>query len=193
MYDSFVLLRRKRFYTDSSYTKIFCASVLALSMAGCRQEASGNSQIPVKVLILLKFEIGEMSGDAAGEAQFYYEEYMDGSEEYTVQGLGEDGVLYVKDGVALCVTGERKVSSSVHTAALLADERFDFSDTYVMSVGCAGGSTGYAVMGDVCIITAAADYDLGHHAADLFDTSMKNNFTAGKAIIDAILFKESGF
>lgn len=81
----------------------------------------------------------------------------------------------------------------MHTAALLADEYFAFSDTYVMSVGCAGGSTGYAVMGDVCIITAAADYDLGHHAADLFDTSMKNNFTAGKAIIDAILSKESGF
>ena len=57
---------------NSSMKRILCASALAFSMAGCKQEVSENSQIPVKVLILPKFEIGEMSGDAPGEAQFYY-------------------------------------------------------------------------------------------------------------------------
>ena len=49
---------------NSSMKRILCASALAFSMAGCKQEVSENSQIPVKVLILPKFEIGEMRGDA---------------------------------------------------------------------------------------------------------------------------------
>lgn len=43
-----------------------------------------ETALPVKVLLLPKFEIGEMAGDFPGEAQYYYEQYLTGAEEYDV-------------------------------------------------------------------------------------------------------------
>ena len=72
--------------------------------------------------------------------------------------------LYVKDGVALCVTGMGKVNSAMTLQAILMDDRFDFSNAYIISTGCAGSAIEYGVMGDVFVITATVDFDLGHHA-----------------------------
>ena len=119
-----------------------------------------TEEIPIKVLILPKFEIGELSGDFPGEAQFYYEHYLEGGDVYEVSGDN----LYVKDGVALYLTGMGKVNGALSTMAVLSDSRFDFSDACIISTGCAGSSVGNTVMGDVFIITAAVDFDLGHHA-----------------------------
>ena len=120
--------------------------------------------IPLKVLILPKFENGEMSGDFPGEAQFYYEAYTQGGEEYEIKGGNPDSKLYVKDGVGIYVTGMGKVNTAATITSILLDPRFDFSDCYFISTGCAGSATEYSVMGDVFLITAAIDYDLGHHA-----------------------------
>ena len=120
--------------------------------------------LPVKVLLLPKFEVGEMSGDFPGEAQFFYEHYLNEAEEYSISN-GKDGTtLYYKDGIALSVLGMGKVNAALGTMAVLTDKRFDFSDAYIISTGCAGSSVENTVMGDVFIITAAVDYDLGHHA-----------------------------
>ncbi len=126
------------------------------------QEASGP--IDIKVLILPKFENGEMGGDFPGEAQYYYEAYVQGGDEYDIAGGMPGHKLYVKDGVALYVTGMGKVNSAMSTMAVLLDPRFDFSDAYILSTGCAGSTPEYTVMGDVFVISATIDYDLGHHA-----------------------------
>ena len=118
----------------------------------------------IDVLILPKFENGEMGGDFPGEAQYYYENYLEGGEEYEIAGGYPGHKLYVKDGVALYVTGMGKVNSSMSTTAVILDPRFDFSDAYVISTGCGGTATEYTVMGDVFVMSACADYDLGHHA-----------------------------
>ena len=118
------------------------------------------ARIPVKVLILPKFEVGELDGDFPGEAQHYYQTYLKDSAAYDVSGNS----LYVKDGVALCVTGMGKVSAALTVMSVLTDPRFDFSDAYVISTGCAGTARDTTVMGDVFLITAAVDYDHGHHA-----------------------------
>jgi len=140
------------------------AVLLAFLLVGCFSQKKEQEKIPIKVLILPKFELGEMTGDFPGEAQLYYDEYVKGGDEYKIENSIWDVTLYVKDGVALCVAGEGKVSSAVNTYAILADERFDFSDAYILSTGCTGCAKGYGVMGDVYVITAAIDYDLGHHA-----------------------------
>ena len=114
----------------------------------------------VKVLILPKFEVGKMYGDFPGEAQFYYENYLEGSEVFELSG----GNLYYKDGIALYLTNMGKVNAALSTMAVLSDPRFDFSNAYIISTGCAGSAVDSTVMGDVFIISAAADYDLGHHA-----------------------------
>ncbi len=126
--------------------------------------SDSSSPIPVKVLLLPKFEVGEMSGDFPGEAQFYYEHYLNGAEEYKIKNGKDEATLYYKDGIALSVLGMGKINAALSTMAILMDKRFDYSDAYIISTGCAGSSAGNTVMGDVFIITAAVDYDLGHHA-----------------------------
>ena len=139
----------------------FTAAVLAVSvLTGC----SARKKLPVQVLILPKFEVGEMQGDFPGEAQYFFEEYLAGGDVYEVDGCPDKISLYYKNGTALCLTGQGKISAALNTSAVLSDERFDFQDAYILSVGCGGSAEGYSIFGDVCVITAAADYDLGHKA-----------------------------
>ena len=121
-----------------------------------------SQRIPVRVLILAKFEPDGLDGPVAGEARHYYDAYCRGGEAYAVPGCGNP--LYVKDGVALIVTGMGKINAAVTLTALLLDPRFDFSDAYFLGTGCAGSAAETTVMGDVVLVTATADYDLGHHA-----------------------------
>ena len=147
------------------WISVVAAAAVALSiLTACSAQTKEEEKIPVKLLILPKFETGEMSGDFPGEAQYYYEEYVARGDEYKLQNGTTDTTIYVKDGVALCLTGMGKVNAAINTSALLADDRFDWSDTYILSTGCAGSSEGYGIMGDVYVISAAADFDLGHHA-----------------------------
>lgn len=115
----------------------------------------------VKVLITPHFEIGDISCGYPGEAQFFFDEYMKKFEKYTTKA----GVCFYynpDNQIALCVTGSGKVNTTLSTSSVLSDERFDFSDAYILSTGCCGGAIGYSVPGDVIIVTAACDYELGH-------------------------------
>lgn len=138
--------------------------MLVALVAATSAFAAAADPIEMKVLILPKFENGAMSGDFPGEAQYYYEAYAQGGEEYDIKGGMPGSRLYVKDGVGVYVTGMGKVNTAMSLNSILLDPRFDFSDCYFISTGCAGSATEYSVMGDVFVITAAIDYDLGHHA-----------------------------
>ena len=149
---------------------VLMLGLLAAALVGCagQQAASGAAdsaeKIPIKVLILPKFEMGNMEDDEIGEGELYHDGYLVGCDEYDIENGLPDDKLHVKDGVALYEVGEGKVSAALATNAVLDDERFDFSEAYIISTGCAGSAMGSTVMGDVFIISAAVDYDLGHHA-----------------------------
>lgn len=151
----------KRFIVTILLMVMVCAAV---SGALADQPNVADSPLPVKVLILPKFEVGEMAGDFPGEAQYYYEVYLADAEAYDVRYGAPGTKLYYRDGVALCVLGMGKVNAALTTMAILADARFDYSQAYILSTGCAGSAAETTVMGDVFLITAAVDYDLGHHA-----------------------------
>ncbi len=139
--------------------------------------AEVSVKIPIKVLILAKFEVGDLTGDTSGEAQLYYEKYLKGGcKEYTIENGFEDNTLYVKDGIALYITGIGKVNAAMSTLAVFNDIRFDFSDTYILSTGCAGSAVETTVMGDVFVISSVLDYDMGHHA-DIRDMKDKDGTT----------------
>ncbi len=123
-----------------------------------------DKKMPVKVLILPKFEAGELAGDFPGEAQYFYEEYLAGGDEFEINGVQDGNKLYYKDGVCMFIIGQGKVSAALSTSAVLSDERFDFSEAYILSIGCGGTAIGYGIPGDVFVISAAVDYDLGHQA-----------------------------
>ena len=144
---------------------IIAALIIASALSPLMAEpATVENPEKIEVLILPKFENGEMTGDFPGEAQYYYDAYLAGGEEYDIVGGFPGHKLYVKDGVALYVTGMGKVNASMSTTAVLLDPRFDFSDAYILSTGCGGTATEYTVMGDVFVMSASIDYDLGHHA-----------------------------
>lgn len=145
--------------------KMACAAMLVfvVVLTACSLQHK-NQRIPVKVLILPKFEVGEMSEDFPGEAQCFYEEYVEGGDAYIVDGCPDTDKLYYKDGVALFLAGQGKVNAALNTAAVLSDQRFDYSDAYIISVGCGGAAEGYGILGDVFVNTAAVDFDLGHQA-----------------------------
>ncbi len=146
--------------------------IMMVFSAGCsihtpkskETDSENNQPISVKVLILPKFEVDEITGDFPGEAQYFYEEYLAGGDVYEIDERPNIGKLYYKNGVALCLAGQGKVNSALTTAAVLSDKRFDFSDAYILSVGCGGSAEGYGIFGDVYVISAAVDFDLGHQA-----------------------------
>ena len=62
-------------------------SVLLISiplLSGCGAKKEGP--IPIRMLILPKFEVDAMSGDFPGEAQYYYDHYVKGGQEYEIPG-----------------------------------------------------------------------------------------------------------
>ena len=136
--------------------------IAAGTVSTTKEAAAQTLPLPVKVLLLPKFEIEKMAGDFPGEAQYYYEQYLMGAEKYDIPY--SPNKLYYKDGIAMCVLGMGKINAALSTMAILSDTRFDRSEAYIISTGCAGSSAGTTVMGDVFLITAAVDYDLGHHA-----------------------------
>lgn len=142
---------------------VILSTLIIIIIAGCSSKLK-DQRIPVQVLILPKFELNEMEGDFPGEAQYFYEEYLADGDVYVIDGCPDTNKLYYKDGVAMCILGQGKVNAALNTAAVLSDKRFDFSDAYILAVGCGGVAEGYGILGDVFVITAAVDFDLGHRA-----------------------------
>lgn len=69
--------------------------------------------------------------------------------------------------LVLLITGAGKTAAGLSSMAVFASDAFDFTDTLIVSVGCGGGSTGTCVFGDVILVTAACDLELGHHTGRL--------------------------
>ncbi len=151
----------KKLFTIMLVVVIFTTATL---FAEGTWEMANAQPVKIDVLILPKFETNNMSGDFPGEAQLYYEEYVMGGDEYEIAGNFQGNKLYVKDGIALYVTGVGKVNTAISLVSIITDQRFDFSEAYFFSTGCCGSSAGDTTMGDVFIISAVADFDLGHHA-----------------------------
>ena len=118
----------------------------------------------LRAIIIPKFEEGEMTGDFPGEAQLFYERYCPGCEEIAIPHMPVTAHFYLNEenGVGILVTGSGKTASGFSLLTLLSLEGYDCSDAYIVSVGCAGGSVGYSKPGDVVLVTAVCDYDLGH-------------------------------
>lgn len=90
------------------------AEMMAAGAVSLAEEAAAQAEpMLVKVLLLPKFEIGRMTGDLPGEAQYYYEQYLMEAEEYDVPY--SSGKLYYQDGVAMYVLGMGKINAALGT------------------------------------------------------------------------------
>ena len=139
-----------------------CVSLLALLLPLASCKSAGKTA--VRVLVVAKYEAGNISGDALGEAQLFYEHYCADCEETTVPNAPQTAHFYLNEenGVGVLLTGSGKTAAGLSMMSLLSCDAYDFSDTTIVSVGCAGGNTGSITLGDVVVVTAACDYELGH-------------------------------
>ncbi len=136
--------------------------LFVLLLSSCSEKKEKDK---ISVIIIPKFEIGEISGDFPGEAQLFYEKYCPDENEIELPHTPPTARFYYnkETGAAILVTGSGKKAAGLSLMALLSSDRYDCSDAYIVSVGCAGGSAAFCSLGDVIVVTAACDYDLGHH------------------------------
>ena len=126
---------------------LFAILLCAAALSSC---SLADKKTVLKVLIVPKFEIDEMTGDFPGEAQLFYEEYCAGCEELEIPHMPPTGHFYVNEenGVGILITGSGKTAAGLSLSAVLSSDQYDFSDTYIVSVGCAGGSAAFCSPGD---------------------------------------------
>jgi purine nucleoside permease len=138
---------------------LMLAFVFTIAM-GSTAFAATVQKLPVKVMIISIFEVGEKEGDYPGEYQRLYERYLKGSENIAIKGT-MNGVDY-KDGILGTLVGMGKASSASTMMAILKDPRFDFSKTYFITSACAGGNPNLVTTGSVCIADKAMDIEYGY-------------------------------
>ena len=123
-----------------------------------------TAPIRVKVFVAAMFEIGQNTGDRAGEFQHWYERYWKGAVPIAVPGALKP-VYCNADGVCGAVLGMGKVNSSSSMQAILLNPAFDFSQAYYVISGVAGTPPQRGTIGEVNWATWLVDYDLGHRWA----------------------------
>ena len=146
-------------------TRLWPALMMALiASAGVPERAAAAEPVRVKVFIGAMFEIGENSGDRAGEYQHWYERYWRDATPVEVAGALHS-VHCNADGVCGSILGMGKVNSSASMQAILLNDAFDFSDAYYVISGVAGTPPSRGTIGDVSWASWLVDYDLGHRWA----------------------------
>jgi len=151
--------------------------VTSLTLAGCggKQSAAKNDilamekpepvaapeAIEVKVVVVTMFEIGEDSGDKAGEFQLWKERAgLDTRFEFP-QSF-HDLYFNAETGVLGMVTGMGTAKSASAIMALGLDPRFDLTKAYWLVAGIAGFDPADASIGSAAWAEYLVDGDFGH-------------------------------
>ncbi len=142
----------------------FCLSTGCATAHRAPAPPAAAAPVRVKVFVAAMFEIGQNSGDRAGEFQRWYERYWQDAKPIPVPGALQP-VYCNADGVCGAVLGMGKVNSSASMQAILLHPAFDFSQAYYLITGVAGTPPSRGTIGDVSWGTWLVDYDLGHRWA----------------------------
>ena len=146
---------------------IFFTAVTALLLIGCSEAAKepaateADSPIPVKVVVINMFELGEDEGDTAGEFQLW-KERQKLTQRFPFPQSHHDLFMNPETGVLGMVTGMGTNRSSSAIMALGLDPRFDLTNTYWIVVGISGFDPEDGPIGAAAWANWAIDGDLGH-------------------------------
>jgi purine nucleoside permease len=146
------------------YAALLLTGALLTGCATTAPPQAAPAPQQVKVFIGAMFEIGQNTGDRAGEFQHWYERYWKDAKPVTVPGALQP-VYCNADGVCGAVLGMGKVNSSASMQAILQNKAFDFSKAYYVISGVAGTPPSRGTIADVSWATWLVDYDLGHRWA----------------------------
>lgn len=126
-----------------------------------KQGAQTPSPIPVKVVVVNMFEIGEDEGDTAGEFQLW-KERQKLSQRFPFPQSHHDLFLNPETGVLGMVTGMGTNKSASAVMALGLDPRFDLSKAYWLVAGISGFDPADASIGSAAWAEWLVDGDLMH-------------------------------
>lgn len=125
------------------------------------EEADKEKPRPVKVVVVTLFEIGDDTGDRAGEFQLWKERRQF---DEILPFHGYKNLHYnSEDGLLVMVTGIGTARAAAATMAVGMDPRFDLSKAYWLTVGIAGIDPEDATVGSAAWAEYLVDGDLGHH------------------------------
>ncbi|HZZ19513.1 MAG TPA: purine nucleoside permease [Opitutaceae bacterium] len=136
--------------------------VLCITLFFCSFAARATAEpIKVKVVVVAMFEMGQDTGDAPGEFQFWVErEKLERTWSFP---QGERDLRSTSDGSVLgVVTGVGTIHSSATIMALGLDPRFDLSHAYWVVAGIAGANPNVMSIGSAAWAHWVVDGDLGH-------------------------------
>lgn len=127
---------------------------LALPALGAQQP------IPVKVVVVAMFEVGQDTGDAPGELQYWVE--RDHLDRVFPLPAGYHAVRMNNAGEMAVLTGQGTAHAAATIMALGLDPRFDLSHAYWIIAGIAGGSPERVSLGSAAWARWIVDADLGY-------------------------------
>lgn len=114
----------------------------------------------VKVVVVTMFEIGEDTGDVAGEMQRWVE--RGNFDEKIAFPLGHRDGYWREDGVLLICTGGGVTNATATIMALGQDERFDLAKAYWLVTGIAGADPEDCSLGSAAWAHWVVDGDLAY-------------------------------
>jgi len=120
-----------------------------------------DRDLAIKVLTVATFEIGEMTGDAPGEAQFWYERERYSARYYIP---GAFSPLYCTDnGNCLIVSGMSTANAAATMMAIGLHPHLKMQKTYILEAGIAGGDPGEVTLGSAAWASWVVGSDDRHH------------------------------
>jgi len=116
--------------------------------------------IPVKVVVVAMFEVGEDTGDKPGELQYWVErDHLD--QIYPLPAAYHAARMNASGEMAI-LTGQGTAHAASTIMALGLDPRFDFTHAYWLIAGIAGGSPDRVSLGSAAWARWVVDGDLGY-------------------------------
>ncbi|WP_348264454.1 purine nucleoside permease [Telmatobacter sp. DSM 110680] len=130
--------------------------------------------IPVKVVVVAMFEIGQDTGDQPGELQYWVE--RDHLDKIYPLPAGYHSARMNSDGEMAILTGQGTAHAAATIMALGLDPRFDFSHAYWLIAGIAGGNPDRISLGSAAWARWVVDGDLGY---EIDSREMPKDWTTG--------------
>jgi purine nucleoside permease len=137
-----------------------CFAACAFAAIFAAQVTAKPKPIPVKVVVVAMFEVGNDTGDVPGELQYWVE--RDHLDRVFPLPAGYHAVRMNGEGEMAVLTGQGTAHAAATIMALGLDPRFDFSHAYWLIAGIAGGSPDRISLGSAAWARWVVDGDLGY-------------------------------
>lgn len=121
---------------------------------------AATHRIPVKVVVVAMFEVGQDTGDQPGELQYWVE--RDHLDRIYPLPAGYHAVRMNNQGEMAVLTGQGTAHAAATIMALGLDPRFDLTHAYWVVAGIAGGSPDRISLGSAAWARWVVDSDLSY-------------------------------